>query len=73
MRARTCVSNKFSGDVHAACLDQVFISVGISKYNHMVLEARMLQIPPTTGRSKFLGDHMSNDVSQPLNLHSLLP
>lgn len=52
---------------------QVFISIGISKYNHMVLEARMLQIPPTTGRSKFLGDHMSNDVSQPLNLHSLLP
>lgn len=48
---------------------QVFISAGISKYNHMVLEARVLQIPPTTGKSQFLGDHMSNDVSQSFNLH----
>lgn len=35
----------------------------------MVLEATVLQIPPTTGRSKFPGDHMSNDVSQPFHLH----
>lgn len=48
---------------------QVFISVGTSKYNHMVLEARILQIPPTTERFQFLGDHMSNDASQPFNLH----
>lgn len=29
----------------------------------------MVQIPPTTGRSKFLGDHMFNDVSQAFSLH----
>lgn len=48
---------------------QIFISAGTSKYNHMVLEARVLQIPPTTKSSQFLGDHMSNDASQPFNLH----
>lgn len=46
---------------------------GRSKYSHMVLEARVLQIPPTTGKSSFLGDHMSNDVSRPFNLHCSLP
>lgn len=51
---------------------QVFISAGISKYNHMFVEARVLQILPTGGRSKFLGDHMSNDVSQPFNLYFVL-
>lgn len=49
---------------------QIFISAGSSKYNHMVLEARVLQIPPTTQSSQFLGDHMSNDASQPFNLLS---
>lgn len=51
---------------------EVFISLGVSKYNHMVLQARVLQIPPTTGKTQFLGDHMSNDVSQPFNLHCSL-
>lgn len=49
---------------------QVFISAGIVKYNHMLLETRGLQIPPTAGRSKFRGGHISNDVSQIFNLPS---